>query len=234
METIVIISIAIVCFNYLLKQTYRKWQAVAVSAVCAAVFTGLMWRFAIEQSKTQITDWLSNQALMLDIAVILSIDIFIQIAFCMMTVKVLSTETLKKRQLIAYKILRWFPGIMIYPVLFSLLVMLVFALPGVSFKLISWGFASVLLIMIPLLTYILKSLIPEKDLRIELLFLTNLLLAMLGIIATVNGHTAVDGEGKIQLCSLLGLFGLLAVFGLIGYYLGKHRIKNKINNLTKQ
>ena len=234
METVVIISMGIVCFNYLLKQTYRKWWAVAVSSLCAAIFTGLMWRFAIEQSKTQITDWLSEQPLMLDLAVILSVDVILQIAFCMITVRILSTEPLKKWQVFTYKMLRWFPGILIYPVLFSLLVMLVFALPGVSFRLISWSFAGVLLFAIPLFTFILKSLIPEKDLRIELLFLTNMLLAMLGIISTVNGHTAVEGQSSVQLSSLLGLLLLLAIFGFVGFYIRKIGIKNKIKYLNKR
>ena len=234
METVVIISMGIVCFNYLLKQTYRKWPAVAISSLCAAIFTGLMWRFAIEQSKTQITDWLSEQPLMLDLAVILSVDVILQIAFCMITVRILSTEPLKKWQVFTYKMLRWFPGILIYPVLFSLLVMLVFALPGVSFRLISWSFAGVLLFAIPLFTFILKSLIPEKDLRIELLFLTNMLLAMLGIISTVNGHTAVEGQSSVQLSSLLGLLLLLVIFGFAGFYIRKIGIKNKIKNLNKR
>lgn len=234
METVVIISMGIVCFNYLLKQTYRKWPAVAISSLCAAIFTGLMWRFAIEQSKTQITDWLSEQSLMLDLAVILSVDVILQIAFCMITVRILSTEPLKKWQVFTYKMLRWFPGILIYPVLFSLLVMLVFALPGVSFRLISWSFAGVLLFAIPLFTFILKSLIPEKDLRIELLFLTNMLLAMLGIISTVNGHTAVEGQSSVQLSSLLGLLLLLVIFGFAGFYIRKIGIKNKIKNLNKR
>ena len=234
METVVIISMGIVCFNYLLKQTYRKWPAVAISSLCAAIFTGLMWRFAIEQSKTQITDWLSEQSLMLDLAVILSVDVILQIACCMITVRILSTEPLKKWQVFTYKMLRWFPGILIYPVLFSLLVMLVFALPGVSFRLISWSFAGVLLFAIPLFTFILKSLIPEKDLRIELLFLTNMLLAMLGIISTVNGHTAVEGQSSVQLSSLLGLLLLLVIFGFAGFYIRKIGIKNKIKNLNKR
>ena len=234
METVVIISMGIVCFNYLLKQTYRKWPAVAISSLCAAIFTGLMWRFAIEQSKTQITDWLSEQPLMLDLAVILSVDVILQIAFCMITVRILSTEPLKKWQVFTYKMLRWFPGILIYPVLFSLLVMLVFALPGVSFRLISWSFAGVLLFAIPLFTFVLKSLIPEKDLRIELLFLTNMLLAMLGIISTVNGNTAVEGQSSVQLASLLGLILLLAIFGFAGFYMRKIGIKNKIKYLNKR
>ena len=60
METVVVVLMILVCFNFMLKQTYRKWWSVAVIAVVCALFVGLIWPYAIEQSKTQIADWLSN------------------------------------------------------------------------------------------------------------------------------------------------------------------------------
>lgn len=230
METVVLITMIIVCFNYLLKQTYRKWREVAVSTLFAAVFIGLMWRFAIQQSKTRISDWLSNQALMLDMAVILSLDIISQLAFCMMTVRILSTEPLKSWQVFAYKSLRWFPGVLIYPVLFSFLVMLVFAFPGISFTLISWGFGAALLVLIPFFTFLLKRSVPEKDVRIELLFMTNIILAMLGIIATVNGRTAVEGVARVEMSSLIGVAALTALFGTAGFFIRQLVINKKNKN----
>ena len=42
METVVLVMMMLVCFNYVLKQTYRKRYAVACSAVVCALFMGLM------------------------------------------------------------------------------------------------------------------------------------------------------------------------------------------------
>ena len=56
METVVVVLMILVCFNFMLKQTYRKWWSVAVIAVVCALFVGLIWPYAIEQSKTQIAD----------------------------------------------------------------------------------------------------------------------------------------------------------------------------------
>ena len=86
MQTVVVILMLLVCFNFMLKQTYSKRWAVGVTTLICALFVGNMWPYAIEQSKTQIADWLANPALMLDTSVILSIEVCIQMAFCMMAV----------------------------------------------------------------------------------------------------------------------------------------------------
>ena len=67
MDTIVLILILLTAFNFLLKQTFWKPIAVGVTAAIAAVFVILVWPYAIEQSKTQIADWLSDNQLMLDL-----------------------------------------------------------------------------------------------------------------------------------------------------------------------
>lgn len=54
------------------------------------------------------------------------------------------------------------------------------------------------LILISVGTLFLRYLLPEKELRLELLFLTNALTAILGIIATVNGRTAVTGISEVD------------------------------------
>ena len=73
MNTVVLVLMLLTAFNFLLKQTFWKVIAVCVIAAICAAFAGLMWPYAIEQSKTQIANWLSNQPLMLDTAVLLSV-----------------------------------------------------------------------------------------------------------------------------------------------------------------
>ena len=56
MDTVVLVLMLLTAFNFLLKQTF--WKAIAVGAIAAvcAVFAGLMWPYAIEQSKSQIAN----------------------------------------------------------------------------------------------------------------------------------------------------------------------------------
>ena len=85
------------------------------------------------------------------------------------------------------------------------------------------------LILISVGTLFLRYLLPEKELRLELLFLTNALTAILGIIATVNSRTAVTGISEVDWGALTGLIIMLAGGGLIGLVIYKYRrIKTNI------
>ena len=77
METVVFVLMILVCFNFMLKQTYRKLRSVLVISVICALFVGLMWPYAIEQSKTQIVDWLANPELILDSSGVLCVYVFL-------------------------------------------------------------------------------------------------------------------------------------------------------------
>ena len=231
METVVLVMMMLVCFNYILKQTYRKPYAVVFSAAVCALFTGSMWRYAIEQSKSQVSVWLSDSALMLDAAVVLTLEVAVQMAFCILAAHIQTSGKVKPRTIWAYRILRWFPGVLIFPVLFSLLVTVIFALPGVPFPTVAWSLAGAVLVMLTGGIYGMKWLLPEKEIRLELLFLSNALIAVLGVIATVNGRTAVAGISEVEWPALAGVCVLL-VIGLVGgtaiYRIRlKHIIKNK-------
>ena len=232
METVVVVLMIVVCFNYLLKQTYRKPYFVLLSALIAAGFMALAWPYAIEQSKTQITDWLNNPSLMRDTSVILSIDVILQMTFCMVAAHVMTTGKIKTRTLYLYKVLRWFPGILIYPVLFCILVATIFSFPGRSFEGVAYTLGAVCFVAIPALSWFIKWLLPEKELRLELLFLCNALIAILGIISTVNGQTAVEGQSEVNWSALGGLVILLVVGALLGYLLRIIYIKKKLHTFN--
>jgi len=225
METVVLVMMILVCFNYVLKQTYRKIYSVLLSAAVCALFVGFMWSYAIEQSKSQISDWLADSSLMLDIAVILTLEVAIQMSFCILSAHIQTSGKVKPITIWAYRILRWFPGVLIFPVLFSLLVSAIFALPGVSFSLVAWLLAAIVCIAIPFGCWALKWLLPEKEIRLELLFLANALIAILGVIATVNGQTAVAGISEVDWSALGGIVVLL-IFGLVAGVIA-YRIKLK-------
>ena len=146
METVVLVMMILVCFNYALKQTNRKIYSVLFSAAVCALFVGLMWPYAIEQSKSQISDWLADSSLMLDVAVILSLEVVIQMAFCILAAHIQTSGKVKPITIWIYRVLRWFPGVLIFPVLFSILVSAIFALPGVSFSLVAWVLAAIVFV----------------------------------------------------------------------------------------
>lgn len=228
METVVMVMMIVVCFNYIVKQTFRKAYFVAVSAVVCALFVGLAWPWAIEQSKNQIAGWLADSALMLDMAVLLTLEVALQMTFCVVAAHIHTAGRVKASIVWTYRLLRWFPGLLIFPVLFSLLVAAIFALPGNSFPLTAWSLAAVVAVVIPLGRWALKRLLPEREIRLELLFLANALIALLGIIATVNGRTAVAGVTAVDWPALAGVTAFVAAGLLLG--VAASRIKQKRMN----
>lgn len=223
METVVLVIILLVCFNFVLKQTYRKlWMVGAISLLCA-LFVAIAWPWAIEQSKSQIQDWLNNPQLMLDTAVVLFIEVVIQMAYCLMAVHLMNTGKVRRRTLFIYKLLRWFPGLLIFPVLFHIETQCMFWLTGMEFSTVAYGLAAIVFVAIPLFTWAIKWLIPEKELRLEIFFLSNALIAILGIIATVNGRTAVAGISEVNWAALACMAGLTLLFAIVGFIL--HRMK---------
>ena len=230
METVVLVMMILVCFNYVLKQTYRKFYSVLFSAAICALFVGLMWPYAIEQSKSQISLWLADSSLMLDIAAVLTLEVAIQMAFCILSAHITTSEKVKPITIWAYRILRWFPGVLIFPVLFSLLVSAIFALPGVAFSFVAWTVAAIVFVAIILGCRAVRWLLPEKEIRLELLFLANALIAILGVIATVNGRTAVAGMSEVNWSALGGIVVLLTIglaVGAIAYRIKLKRIIKK-------
>ena len=218
MYTLVIILMVLVCINFVLKQSWHKWQSVLAHAAAAAMFTGLMWPVAVRQSRSQIDVWLSSPDLMLDTSVIITIEVIIQISFCMLSVNIMNSGKLKPAAVWSYRVLRWFPGIMIFGVLFSILVYLIFAFPGVSFPLVAWSAAAAVFAAVSGGAWLMRLFFPDKESRLEMLFLTNALTGIVAVIATVNGQTAVTGVGEMDWPSLAGVLGLVTAGVLAGSF----------------
>lgn len=229
MTTVVFILMILVCFNFLLKQTFVARHILIITTLVLGIFATLMWQVAIEQSKTQIADWLQNTELMRDIAVVLSVDVVAQLTFCILTVRMADSKHQKFRSRLMAKALLLYPGFIIFPVVLALLVQLIFLFPGVSFMLVSSLLGAAILIVVPLGSFLLRRLLPESDLRLEILFLSNVLVAFVGVIATVNGETQNTPTGSVDLWALAAFIVLLAVGFAMGFVWNSWRQRNMFN-----
>lgn len=183
-----------VVLGFVLKLSLHSWGGILATSAVAASFTLLACSWAVDQSSAAIASWLQSPELMLDTAVVLTVDVVLQIAFCvLMGAKV--SGSLSRCGRVVLPLIFWFPGLLIFPVLFALLVETVFLLPGVDFTLIAWCAAGAVLLFCPLPAFLMQTVLPEKELRLELIFFINLIIAGLGIIATVNGRPVVNPAG---------------------------------------
>ena len=221
MQYVVLVLMLLVTLQTWLKLTFMKvWQMVAVAAVCA-LFVGLTWGYAIDQSRNEIAEWLQDQPLMLDVSVILTLEVLLQMAYCLLAGRLLYDGQVSRRIVWAYRVLRFFPGVLIFPVLFYTLVQVIYAFPGADFAVVAWSLAAAVLLLLPLGALAMRWLVPEKDLRLEMLFLLAALVLTLGIIATVNGTTTFHGSDPIEWSALAAFCLLALVCASLGYV--RHR-----------
>lgn len=225
MRTVIIVIMVLICMNYILKLSYRGFYMVLLSSAVSALFVGLTWPFAIEQSASQISHWLSDTALMLNIAVILTLNVVVQVAFCFLYAKIHTSSRVKRSIAKIYNFLLWMPDLLIFPVLFYILVTVIFSLPGASFSLVAWILAAMVFAAIPIATSIIRRILPEDSIRLEMLFLSNLLIAILGTIASVNGRTAVEKAGYLDYTALAGVCTLAFIGLATGFIIHVIKIK---------
>ena len=231
MECVILVLIVLVCFNFILKQTFSKWYWVAAISAACTLFVGLMWPYATQQSKSQIALWLADSALMLNLSIVLTIEVALQMWFCIVAAEIKSSGRLKKKIIWLYRGLRWFSGLLIFPVQFCALVAAIFAFPGKSFSTVAWWLGAAFGVLVPVGRILFNWLFPQKEMRLELLFLTNALMAILGIIATVNGKTAVEGCTQVNWSALLGIAVLIIAGGAVGVALRNFKVRKQIKNL---
>lgn len=224
METVIILIMLMVSLSFMLKLTFMRTWIVFAQCSILALTAACSFDIAISQSKTQIQEWLNSPELMLDMAVILTIDVALQIAFCIRMIG----KAESKKEKIMKNILMIIPGLLIFPVLFACLVQLTFILTGIDFKMLEYSCETIIIILIPLTAFAMKWLLPTGSQRLELIFYLNCIIAFLGVIATVNGTTAAIGVDTINLPALAAIIILTAAFSITGFIIFKHKKTNKI------
>lgn len=226
MEYVVQILMLFILINSIMKMSFWKlWQVAAFGTVCAA-FVMAACRYATLQSKTQLADYLQNIKVMQNTAVLITIESAICFAFCFAALRDLFGA--KKKKWI--QPLYWYPGLLIFPVLFYLLTQTVFAMPGMDFNTISYLLAGTVWVGLPVLSRFIRYFYPEKELRLEVHFLVSLFVCITGLITTVNGNvTYAAVKEPVNVKAIVLSFALFASAFIAGFIWNrlKWRIREK-------
>lgn len=221
------IIMLLVSLSFMLKLACQPIAGRVTECVICGTFILMALEYALGQSKTRIADSLQNPELMLDMAVLLTIDVFIQITYCITDAKRISGDMMSRKDNILDILTLWFPGILVFPTLFALLVETIFAFPGQNFNTTAYILTGTVIVAGILLPTLIKKLIPEEDLRLELIFMVNVLIAILGVVASVNGRAAVAGVNDVELMPLLGVALIMLTGGVAGYLLFRRKTHMK-------
>ena len=227
MEYVIGILLGFIALNFLLKiGFYNSFSGILAAGLGCSLFVLAIWPWATEQSKTQIADFLSSPERMQDAAVMITLESAVMIAFCFDCFAGLRRhDTFFKRTLT--RLLKIYPGILITVVLADSLTQLIFAYPGTSFRTVAWLFAGGTGIGIVGIGWFLKKYLADESLRLELLFVTNLFILLMGIIATENGRTSYQSVSNVNIQAMivtLGVFIAGALIGFIWKFIKKTRI----------
>ena len=199
MELIIHILMLFIVINCSFKLSFWKlWQTVIYSLI-AGLFVAGTWQYAILQSKTQIADYLQNTEALQNMAIIITLESALCFGYCVAFLRGLYG----KKNLWWAELLRWYPSLLLFPVLFYYLTEAIFRLPGVDFSVTAWSLAGIVVIAIPLLSRLMKYLVPEDD---------------LGLLTTVNGKTTYAAtEEALNWKAIILSIGLFVVLFLIGF-----------------
>lgn len=220
MELIIQISMLFIFINCILKLSFWKfWQTAIFSFICA-VFIIWSYQYAILQSKAQINDYLQNTKILQDAAVLVTLESAICFAFCFAALRDMFGKTVKRWVQPLYR----YPSLLIFPVLFYILTQTIFYMSGTDFATIAYTLAGIVFVALPLLSYGIRYLIPEKDLRLEVHFLVSLFVCILGLLTTVNGNVTYAATEEPINFKALGLsLALFVITFLIGF--GWNKVK---------
>lgn len=229
MELVIQILMLFIVVNVILKLSFWKWWQAAFFTVACSIFVIVSCQWAILQSQTQLADYLSNQEVMQNMAVIITLESLFYVAFSFNAMKTIQTRKRKKRYA---NVLHWYPGLLLFPVLFYLLTQAIYAFPGTDFTSISNIFAVAVFVGIPAASYIIKYVCPETELRLEVHFGVSLFVCIIGLITTVNGqvtYTAMEESTDWRAIIFASILFLSTFF--IGLFWDKIKwiIKSKIN-----
>ena len=125
MELIIHILMLFIVINCSFKLSFWKlWQTVIYSLI-AGLFVAGTWQYAILQSKTQIADYLQNTEALQNMAIIITLESALCFGYCVAFLRGLYG----KKNLWWAELLRWYPSLLLFPVLFYYLTEAIFRLP---------------------------------------------------------------------------------------------------------
>lgn len=188
MKSITLIVQALILLGLGLKMSFwQKRVGVFIACLCLLFSLGIL-HWTVEIPQNRITDWMHDYHSRQDIAVCLMLDVAFQISFCLMTVRRKYGSSLSKAGRWCYRLLLGYPGLIFYGIIFLLQVELIGSFPGQSFWLTAFLEGLFFMLILLLIRKGFIQLLPQADSRLELLFLIEVMVGILGILSTVCGN----------------------------------------------
>ncbi len=229
MEIIVQVLMVLVCIVASLKLSHSPRWFTVLYAIGVFAFIVFMGDWTSGQSKSLISSYIDNKELRENIAILVSLESFVFILFTFMKLSIVNYSSpfkSKLRKMILY-ILSFYPSLLVFPILLYLQSHIFMLMTGYDFGILSWIIALVMFAFFIIIPMIFRLLLSEKELRLELLFLSSIFIFIFGLITTVDDKmTYSPPVYDFPWLGFLWAISLLLVCMLIGFYIPYFK-KNK-------
>lgn len=217
MEHLIHLVMALLLLLSVLRHSFSHFVTNLVIASLSALSLMAMQPVLLNLPKSQVNALLQGYETMTNMALLVSIELILFMAWCF--------SAFKKIRYV--KFLKIFPGFMIFPAMWYLQAQSFYYFAGVKFELLTYGMALLAFVIIALAPRLVKWMIPEPELRRELIFITALLTLFLAAIAPAQDTPLFRHPQSPEWHSLLTLLAMALVLGSIGFILKKCKIKWK-------
>jgi hypothetical protein len=183
MEYVIHLLAIFIAINFLLKAGFYSRRGILAVAAGCALFTWLVTPWMTEQSKTVMAAFFASRAQMLNLSVCVTLEAALMIAFCFDCFAEMRTRNTVFKQAVTL-FLKLYPGLLAGGVICYALALLLFSFPGMDFGSLSWIAALAVFLTVGLGSPLLRRLIGDRALHLEVLFIVNIFIVILSIIAT--------------------------------------------------
>ncbi len=223
METLILIlfATAVLLSGIQLSFVGNKW-AVAAWLLVFGIFVFAVHTRAIEQSYDSFTRQLENTRLITDFVVVLVLEALLGILTAIFMIRKHFGESARSR----FRLAMYFPGLTVFPALFYFMSLFYLNSFTFSFTSVAVALAVAFPLVILLLRYTAKKIVPEFELRAELKFILHILQLLGGIILSIQYMKLPVAQLSDAPVLPLGdlLIMLLLTAGFVGIGLLKHRL----------
>ncbi len=205
MESLVQLLMLLVCLVAVIKLSLaHQWLNLAFALVLAG-FSLWIKDFCTEETIAGISMYIEQKSLRESMAILLTLESLVYMLYAFAPKK---------------KVLALYPSLLMFPILYYTETNLFFAFAGEDFFLVALVLALVVLSLFIALPYLIKWLVPEEEIRLELLFLSSIVMTVLGLLTTVDDSLSYEAPpSEMRLAPLLIALALFVLCFAIGYYL---------------
>jgi hypothetical protein len=170
-----------VSFNLLLKVSFYPWWSTLLVAFAYSAFALCIGEWETEQSKGIVLIYLGSRSTVLNMSVLIILEALVMMTFCFDYIsRDKPNSGLLKLGLFIY------PGFLFVLTIALSMTQAFWRLTGVNFRVVTYSSAIIVFLFIAGGTNLLRFLIKEQRLRLELLFICSFFTIILSIIFTGN------------------------------------------------